>query len=177
MWANRVVPLGQNFATHQANRRLLRGAEFLPFVFPQIQTGAAMKPGVRARCPNVLQDRFVASQRFASPVRADQAEHAVINRIPLRRPGREVRHRDCQPKFIGESLQRKLPFPLAMVVGTTAVHFDQQATLFFIAPATAGDLHPATSAECLRPQSSVSLARCRLSRNHRCEPDRKFLRG
>jgi hypothetical protein len=89
MWADRVIPLGQYFAMHQANRRLLRGADFLSLVFPEIQTGAAMKPCVRARCPNVFQNRFVTSQRFAGPIRADQAEHAVINRIPLRRSWRK----------------------------------------------------------------------------------------
>ncbi len=136
MWADRVVPLRQYFATHHANRRFLRGADFLSLVFPEIQTGAAMKTCVRARCPNVFQDRFITPQRLAGPIRADQAEHAVINRVPLRRSWRVVRHRDRQPKFVRESLQGRFPFPFAMVVGSAAVHFDQQSPLLFIASAT-----------------------------------------
>lgn len=136
MWANRVIPFGHDFATHEANRRLLRAADFLSFVFPDVQTSAAMKSCVRARCPNVFQDRFVTPQRFASPVRADQAEHAMVNGIPLRRSGRKVRHGDRQTKFVRESLQRKLPFPLAMVVCPSAVHFDQQSMPPLIAPTT-----------------------------------------
>ena len=174
MWADCVIPLGQYFATHQANRRLLRGADFLSLVFPEIQTSPAVKPGVRARCPNVLQDHLVAPQRFASPVRADQAEHAVINRIPLRRSRRVMRHRDRQSKFVRESLQSKLPFPFAVVVCPTAVHFDQQPILVVITPAS--NIEPPALNGC-DFKALASLARCRSPRSHRCEPDRKFLRG
>ncbi len=95
-----------------------------------------MKPCIRARRPNAFQDRFVTPQRLAGPIRADQAEHAVINRIPLRRSRRVMRHRDRQAKFVREFLQGKLPCPFAMVVGSAAVHFDQQSPLLFITPAT-----------------------------------------
>src|SRR6185437_231066 len=100
-----------NLTTFQANRSLLRKAEFLAFVFPDVHVSSAMKSRVRTRRSNVFQDCFVTPQRFASPVRADQAEHSMIDGIPLGRSWRIVRHRNRQAKFVRESLQRKLPLP------------------------------------------------------------------
>ena len=102
MGANRVVPVRVNGPTFQADRCLLLGGDPLSLVGMFVETSATMKPGIRARRPNVLQDRFVASQGFAGPVRADQAEHAVIDGVPLRCPWGKVRHRDGQSELVGE---------------------------------------------------------------------------
>jgi hypothetical protein len=136
MRANRVVPVGVNGSTFQADRCLLLGGDPLPLVRMFVETSATMKTGIRARRPNVLQDRFVTSQRFAGPVRADQAEHAVIDWIPLRCPWGIVRHRDGQPELVGEFLQGILPLPFTMIVGASTVHLDQQPRHIAIALAT-----------------------------------------
>src|SRR5580693_4862376 len=126
MWANRVVPVRVNCSPFQADRRLLLGGDPLPLVSVFVETSTTMKTGIRTRRPNMLQDRFVTSQRFAGPVRADQTEHAVIDWIPLRCPWGVVRHRDGQPEVVGESLQCILPLPFTVIVGASTVHLDQQ---------------------------------------------------
>ena len=126
MRTNRVVPVRVHGVTAEADRRLLGGCDFFALVRVFIQTRATMKTSIRARRPNVLQDRFVTSQRFAGPVCADQAEHAVIDGIPLRCPWRIVRYRDGQPELVGEFLQGILPLPFTMIVGAATVHLDQQ---------------------------------------------------
>src|SRR6266705_3153248 len=86
MWANRVIPIGQHRPSLQADRCLFLRAYFPAYrVFVFIQTGATMEPRVRARCPNMLQHQLIAHQGFSRPVGTDQAEHAMVDWIPLRR--------------------------------------------------------------------------------------------
>src|SRR3989442_11073590 len=97
MWKDRVVPVRQDSSAFETDELLL----FLrhsPFrrELPTIQAGPAMKARGRSRRTNVLEHRLVTVQGLARPVGADQAEHPMIDRIPLRRARREVRHCDRQ---------------------------------------------------------------------------------
>src|SRR3984957_455356 len=130
MRANRVVPMRQNGTPLKSDGGLLFCRNLrATVVIASIQASATMEAGVRSRGADVLQHHLVTHQWFTRPVRADQAKHAVIDRIPLRRSGRKMRHGDRQIELIREFLQCQLPFPLAVVVGTAAVGLDQQAML------------------------------------------------
>src|SRR5258708_11424083 len=78
MWANRVVPMGQDRPSRQTDARFLLGGDLVHDRVPApIQTSTTMEPGVRSRCPNVFQDHLATHQRVPGPVRADQTEHPV----------------------------------------------------------------------------------------------------
>lgn len=48
-----------------------------------IQEGFDFQPGTRARAPNVPQHDFESLERLALPIRADVAEQAMLDRVPL----------------------------------------------------------------------------------------------
>src|SRR5260370_40697246 len=52
----------------------------------------------------------------------------MFDRVPFRRSWGEVSHRDDQLELVRQELQRQLPLPFAMVVGTSAVDLDQQTS-------------------------------------------------
>lgn len=99
-----------------------------------IQPRRTRKALCRSGGSDKLQHRFVAHQRLASPVGTDQTKHAMLDRVPLRRTRREVRHRDCQIEFVRQSLQPGLPAPASVTIGTTAIGLDQQLCGSWILP-------------------------------------------
>ena len=135
-----VVPIGKHSPPFPADVPALFLGRSLGGVFLLIQAGPALKPLFRMRGPNVLQHGCVTGQRLAGPMGADQAEHALVKRIPFRCSRRIVRHGADQAELVGQGLQRDLPFPFAMVVGSAAVHLDQQMVAIPITAST--DLPP-----------------------------------
>ncbi len=69
---------------------------------------------------------FEGLQRSSAPVNADRTESLVFDRIPLARARREVTHRDCQARRIGESLGLRFEQPWSIAVTVTAVGGDIQ---------------------------------------------------
>src|SRR4051794_35641375 len=98
---DRVVPVGQDRARLEPYPGFVLGSGALTgrVVFP-VQTGTATKPGFRSRRADELDDPLVTDQRLSGPVAADQAEHAVLDRVPFRCPRRVVSHRDDQSRLV-----------------------------------------------------------------------------
>ena len=71
-----------------------------------IQPRTTSKPGFRPRRADVLQDRLVTDQGLPSPVVANPAEQAVLDRVPLRGTRRVVRYADHQTELVCQTLQR-----------------------------------------------------------------------
>src|SRR5262249_37854290 len=97
-----VVPLGEYLPPPQPHARLLlRPDAAARLVGPRVQAGTTVEALPRPRPADVLQDRLVIPQRLARPVAADQAEHPVVDRVPLRRAGWQVGHGDSQAELVG----------------------------------------------------------------------------
>src|SRR5258707_15467738 len=116
MRVDRVVQLGPYATPLQAQACDVLGCyAALCRILLLVQAGTARKPRRRPCRAYVFQDRLVADQRRAGPVGADLTEQPVFDRVPLRRPGGIVGHRDDQPELVRQLLQRYLPPPLAVV--------------------------------------------------------------
>src|SRR4051794_33729670 len=78
-----VVQAGQHPVRLDPHPGLVLWGGALPGrVFLPVQAGTATKPTLRSRRPDELDDRLVTDQRLPGPVAADQAEHAVFDRVP-----------------------------------------------------------------------------------------------
>src|SRR3954468_23820753 len=141
MRIDRVVQLRLHWASLQPHPGffLSGGAPLRRVVLP-VQARTAMEARFRPGRADVLQDRLVTDQRLAAPVGADRTKHPVLDRVPLTRSSRVVRHGQGQPELIGQPLQRHLPPPFPVVVGPTAVHLDQQP--FRLRIAVTADIQP-----------------------------------
>src|SRR5208283_1724056 len=95
-------------------------------VEPGVQRCAATEARARSRRADVLQHDFVAGQRLAGPIGADQVEHAVLDRVPLGSSCGIMSDRDGQSEFIRQVLQAHLPGPTTVPIGASAVGFDRQ---------------------------------------------------
>src|SRR5262249_48590088 len=106
MRPDRVVPLGQHPAGVAPDPGLVLWADPLPRrVVLAIPAGTATKPRLRPRRADILQHRLVADQGLPFPVAADHAEHAVLDRVPFRRPRRVVGDYEDQPRVLRQPLQ------------------------------------------------------------------------
>src|SRR5437870_5204108 len=86
MRRNGVVPIGQDRARLESHPRLVRWRPSPSrAILVRIQDRPAMETRGRPRSAHVLEHRLVADQRFAGPIAADQAEHSVLDRVPLAR--------------------------------------------------------------------------------------------
>ena len=75
---------------------------------------------------NSMMVRRVVSGR-APPVHGDEAEHAVLDPVPLRRPRRVVADGDLETALFGQLGELDLPGPEAIAVGPPGVGGDQEA--------------------------------------------------
>lgn len=126
MGIDRVIPFGKHPSPFYSNPLSLFRSRSLGCVILAIQAGPAVKTSSRARGPDEFQDRFVGGQRLSGPVGADQTEHAMVDRIPLRSSRWIMGHSDDQAALVRQTLQSSFPFPFPMVVGPAAIHLDQQ---------------------------------------------------
>ena len=98
-----VVPLWQYTAGRQLNSGfLIIGDDRFFRVATLVEFRTASKTGGRTCCANVLQNDFVAGERFASPVGSYQAEHSMLNQIPLRSARRKMPNGNRQSEFGGK---------------------------------------------------------------------------
>ena len=106
MRVDRVVQLGSHGAPLQPHSGLfLSGCTPPRRVVLPVHARTAMEARFRPSRADVLQDRLVTDQGLAAPVLADRAKHPVLDRVPLTRPRRVVRHGQDQPELIGQPLQ------------------------------------------------------------------------
>src|SRR3974377_2534990 len=103
MWTNGVVPSWQDRARLDLHS-FLGCWRHLPAsgILVRIQHSPTVEPFGRARSPYVLEHLLVACQRLFGPVAADQAEHAVVDRGPLRGSRRGGRPPGHQPQHVGK---------------------------------------------------------------------------
>ena len=128
MGPNGVVPIRQDRARLEPGPSLVCRPHLPPCgVLLRIQDRPAMESCGRPRPAYVLEHFLVADQWLSGPVAADQAEHPVVDRVPLARSGWVVGHRYHQVKLVRQLLQGDFPFPLAVVVSPASVCLDQQA--------------------------------------------------
>ena len=127
MGPNGVVPIRQERARLEPGPSLVCRPHLPPCgVLLRIQDRPAMESCGRPRPAYVLEHFLVADQWLSGPVAADQAEHPVVDRVPLARSGWVVGHRYHQVKLVRQLLQGDFPFPLAVVVSPASVCLDQQ---------------------------------------------------
>ena len=104
----------------------------LQFILGGVQLGLTPKTGGRRGGSNVIEDGLVTIQRFASPIGADQIEHAMFNRVPFGSAGGVMGDGDNQAKFIGQMLEAQFPNATPVPIGSAAVGLDQQMLLVWI---------------------------------------------
>jgi hypothetical protein len=68
-----------------------------------IQGNATARTRSCSGMPNALTDRVVVDQGLTCPVDADRTKQAMLNRVPLRRTGRIVSHRDAQTCLVRDA--------------------------------------------------------------------------
>ena len=68
-----------------------------------------------------------AGEWSSPPVHGDEAEHAVLDPVPLRGPRRVVAHRDLETGLFGQLGELDLPGPEAVAVGPSGIRGDQEA--------------------------------------------------
>src|SRR4029450_8376308 len=88
----------------------LGGCHLLPRrVIAGVEEGPDLESSSSSRVADQIDDGFVADQGLASPVHADERKEAVLNRVPLARPGRVVADRDRNPYLGRQPLEVHLP--------------------------------------------------------------------
>src|SRR4051812_32649867 len=98
-------------------RELLVGDLDSSLVGAVIELRVELEAGAGRGGGDEVDDDLERLKRLAAPVEADQAEHAVLDLVPLRRAGREVADADLKAGGVGESLQLVAPQAGAGVVG------------------------------------------------------------
>src|SRR5271157_5813478 len=137
VWENGVVPLGQYLVGFQQDVRLLLNGDLLfGSILPAVQHRLTVETGRRGRGADVVQDCLVADQGLPRPVLADQVEHPMLDPIPLRGPGRVVRHCDRHIELVSQPLQADPPRPQPISVGPAAVCLDQPLSGIWVTPET-----------------------------------------
>ena len=97
-----------------------------------IHAALDLQTAVRRRRGYQIDDHFDAHEGFPPPVLCDPGEHPVLYLVPFAGPGREMRHGDLQPCFVGELLDFRLPQSDPMPVATAAIRRDHQSPCFRI---------------------------------------------
>ena len=86
-----------------------------------VEDGFDVQAGAGLGGPYQVDDGFVVHQRLATPVDADEREEAVLDLVPLTRPGWIVANRDRHSDLVGKTLQSELPCSKLGAVAATAV--------------------------------------------------------
>src|SRR5882724_12001819 len=82
-----------------------------------------------------IDDDGPADQRTPTPILRDMAEHAVINLVPLARPGWKMADRDLQAQSIRQLLETPFPETVAGAIASASVRRDQQSRRAVVNPA------------------------------------------
>ncbi len=104
------------------------------FAYPRIELGANAQAGLGGGRTDQIDDGFVAHQRFAIPVQADEREHSMLDLVPLAGPWQVMTHRDAQAVVVGQPLQEVLPGAVAVPVAAATIGADQQLARLRVVP-------------------------------------------
>src|SRR5437762_14030455 len=129
MWTDSIIPVRTHLMRVAIDLGSFRRCELH---FGRVDRASQLcltpKAVLRPRGSNKLQHCFVTDQRLARPVGANQANHAMFNRVPFGGAWREVRHRDRELEFIRQPLAPSFPAPTPMTIGATTISLDQQTS-------------------------------------------------
>ena len=146
LWGDRIVPLAMECIPLDVEGPHFAVGDFYAF---RIDVGVdpALNPKAFLCCRrgDQVDDDFMAHERFAAPILADERKQAMFDFVPLARAGREMTDRDGQPCFVGQFLKFPFPQPDAIPVAAAAVGRDQQALGLGI-PLAPHRMPPATDA-------------------------------
>ncbi len=85
-------------------------ADFAPrWISRAVQSAGDLQSFRRRRLDNEMDDGFVISQGFPTPIRRDEGKRAVPDLVPLACPRWEMTDREGQSYFIREGLQLRFP--------------------------------------------------------------------
>src|SRR5208283_2000781 len=126
MWPYRVVPLWQHFSWFQMNGRLFFLRDLTSGgITATIQTSTTSEASFRSRLLNPLEHDRITLQRFSRPILTDQAEHPMIDQIPLRSSRRGMGYSNDDLKFVRQRLQSRFPQPVPSSVRSASIRLDQ----------------------------------------------------
>src|SRR5215210_8465894 len=91
-----------------------------------VEAGVDRQAGRGRRSGDQVDDDLKALQRLAAPVEAHEAEHPMLDLVPLARGAREVADADPQARLIGQALKLDAPQPGTWAVGPARVGRDRQ---------------------------------------------------
>src|SRR5450755_1476601 len=130
-WVDRVVPVWMELVAFDVHGGKLLVDDLDPFlVVAGVQARVDLQAGAGRGRADQVDDHLQALKRPSAPVEADVAEHAMLDFVPLRCPGRKVADADRQRELVGELLQLGLPQARAAGVAAAAVSSDRQARRF-----------------------------------------------
>ena len=133
MRLDRVVPVRADAMPGQIDLSLMFGGDLQAgMVSTPIQICANAQAGCSACGANELEYCFEIDQWLSSPIGFNMTKELVLNRVPFRRGGGQMRNRNRQIKFVGQLLEPELPQPDAVAIRTATVGFDQQLLPFAI---------------------------------------------
>ena len=95
------------------------------WIFAAVQSACHLQSFGSRGLGNEMDDGFVVSQWFATPIRRDEGKKAVLDLVPLTRPRWEMTDRDGQTCFIREGLQLQLPQAQPPTIASPAVGRNQ----------------------------------------------------
>src|SRR5450755_1881980 len=125
---DRVIPVRMELIAGDVDGGQLCRGDFDPFlVVAGVQARVDLQAGAGRGRADQVDDHLQALKRPSAPVEADVAEHAMLDFVPLRRPGREMADADRDRELVAELLQFGLPQVGAAGVAAAAVSSDRQA--------------------------------------------------
>jgi NADPH:quinone reductase-like Zn-dependent oxidoreductase len=71
------------------------------FIALRVEAGPDRQAGLRFRVADQVHDGYPVEQGATSPIRGNEAEHTMLDLVPLARTGRKMRNMDCEVKGIG----------------------------------------------------------------------------
>ena len=104
------------------------------WIFATVQSACHFQPFRSRRLSNEMDDGFVISQWFATPIRRDEGKKAVLDLVPLARPWGKMTDRDGQASFIREGLQLQFPQAQPPAIAPPAVGGNQDLSCRRIEP-------------------------------------------
>jgi len=125
-----VIPARSSAVRFQVNLRLLLGGDLEARLIGRlVHIRPNPQAGFRTGRSNELQHGFVIPERLSRPIGFNMTKQSVLNQVPLRRVGRQVRDGDRQAEFIRQLLEAELPQPTPIAIRATTVRFNQQMAL------------------------------------------------
>jgi hypothetical protein len=125
--ADGVIPLAVKGMGCQVDSRDLVVGDATPGAIPAAIEPTRDRESLRGcGVGNEPHDRFIVAQWLAAPVGGDKREQAVLDLVPLARPGRKVTHAHRESGRVGERLQVDLPLAEPVAVAAAPVRRDKQ---------------------------------------------------